>query len=140
MRRSGIAATVFLIAGGYGSVVATDVQAQELPQGVTEEMVKDGKQLFTGVGICFACHGQNAKGLPGVGPDLTDNKWLHSNGSVQEIADLVLVGVPAERSKSGVIMPPKGGSTLNEQQIKAVAAYVWTLSGRAARAGASSTP
>ena len=140
MRRSGIAATVLLIAGGYGSVRPTDAQAQELPQGVTEEMVQDGKQLFTGVGICFACHGQDAKGMPGVGPDLTDGEWLHSNGSVQEIADLVLSGIPTERSKSGVIMPPKGGSTLNEQQIKAVAVYVWSLNERAARAGAGSTP
>ena len=28
----------------------------------------------------------------------------------------------------GAIMPPKGGSAITDDQVKAVAAYVWTLS------------
>jgi mono/diheme cytochrome c family protein len=36
-------------------------------------------------------------------------------------------GVPKEKSKSGIPMPPKGGGTLSEDDIKAVAAYVYSL-------------
>jgi len=127
-------AALALLSGG---LVASLAEAQELPRGVTEAMIEDGKQLYTGAGICFACHGQDAKGMPGVGPNLTDREWLHTDGSFQRIADLVLNGIDAKQTKSGVIMPPKGGSMLNEQQIRAVAAYVWTLSraDRAARGG-----
>jgi mono/diheme cytochrome c family protein len=40
----------------------------------------------------------------------------------------VIKGVPKEQSKSGIPMPPKGGSSIGEEEIKAVAAYVYSLS------------
>ena len=101
-------------------------QPDSLPPGVTPAMIAQGKKLFGGDGLCFSCHGPEARGL--VGPDLTDATWLSGKGSFEEIVARILEGVPAEQSKSGQIMPPKGGSSLNDKQVKAVAAYVWSLS------------
>ncbi|MFQ5746564.1 MAG: c-type cytochrome [Gemmatimonadota bacterium] len=101
---------------------------QELPEGVTAAMIEDGTGVFAGAGICTACHGADAKGLPNLGADLTDDEWLHSDGSYEAIVETVKNGVTAEESSSGVPMPPKGGANINEDQVKAVAAYVWSLS------------
>lgn len=100
--------------------------AGALPQGVTPEMVAKGKKVFSAAGLCLACHGPDGKGT--VGPNLTDGEWLHVDGSFEQIAKLVLAGVDQAASKTGQIMPPKGGSSINEADVRAVAAYVWTLS------------
>jgi mono/diheme cytochrome c family protein len=103
-------------------------QADSLPPGVTAKMVTDGGGLFKGAGLCTACHGADAKGVPNLGPDLSDAKWLHSKGSYDEIVKQVMAGVTADKSTTGIVMPPKGGSQLTDDQVKAVSAYVWTLS------------
>jgi mono/diheme cytochrome c family protein len=36
--------------------------------------------------------------------------------------------VPKEKAKSGIPMPPKGGATISDEDVKAVAAYVYSLS------------
>ena len=107
------------------------VQAQAdgaLPEGVTAEMVEKGKSIFGKNGMCFACHGAEGKGA--IGPNLTDAEWLHSKGTYPEIVAQILKGVPKEESRTGQIMPPKGGSSINEDEVKAVAAYVYALSHR----------
>jgi len=102
-------------------------QADSLPPGVTAKMVTDGAALFKGAGLCTACHGVDAKGVPNLGPDLTDAKWLHSKGSYDEIVKQIMAGVTADKSTTGIVMPPKGGSSLTDDQVKWVSAYVWTL-------------
>lgn len=109
-----------------GSSAQTPAPANALPDGVTPAMVSTGKELFGGKGLCLACHGPDAKG--GLGPDLTDGDWLHGEGSLTEIVTRILLGVPDDESITGQSMPPKGGSTLTEEEVRAVAAYVWTLS------------
>ncbi|MEZ4588162.1 MAG: cytochrome c [Gemmatimonadales bacterium] len=106
-----------------------DAQAvpDSLPAGVTKGMIGEGKKLFTGAGLCMACHGMDARG-GGVGPDLTDTVWIHHKGSFDEIVAQVTRGIPADETNSGAVMPPRGGSSLNDEQIRAVAAYVWSLS------------
>jgi cytochrome c5 len=37
-------------------------------------------------------------------------------------------GVPKEESKAGIPMPAKGGSSISDDDVKAVAAYVYSLS------------
>jgi mono/diheme cytochrome c family protein len=101
-------------------------QADSLPPGVTKEMVTKGKSVFLGAGLCLACHGQDGKGV--IGPNLTDQTWLHIDGSYDAIITQILSGVDASQSKTGQIMPPKGGSAISDADVKAVAAYVWTLS------------
>jgi cbb3-type cytochrome c oxidase subunit III len=101
-------------------------QAQGLPAGVTQAMVDKGNEVFHKAGLCYACHGQDGKGL--VGPNLTDDVWLHSKGSFEELVAQVTRGVTKEESKSGVPMPAKGGSSISDDDVKAVAAYVYSLS------------
>jgi cbb3-type cytochrome c oxidase subunit III len=110
-----------------GLLGASSSQAQTaLPSGVTQGMIDKGNEIFHKQGLCYACHGQDAKGL--VGPNLTDDVWIHSKGTYEEIVAQVMKGVPKEESKSGVPMPAKGGSTISDDDVKAVAAYVWSLS------------
>lgn len=120
---------VFVLVAALAVPVAAAAQTKDsLPPGVTPEMLKEGKTLFGGAGICAACHGADAKGMPGLGANLTDNKWLHSDGSYDAIVKQIMTGVSASQSTAGAAMPPKGGSALTDAQVKAVAAYVWSLS------------
>lgn len=91
-------------------------------------MVKEGETLFKGAGLCAACHGPDGKGVPNLGANLTDQQWLHSKGTYDDIVKQIMTGVTADKSTTGTVMPPKGGSNLTDAQVKAVAAYVWTLS------------
>lgn len=102
--------------------------AQETPAEVTPEAVAQGESLFKGAGLCSACHGASGKGIPNLGADLTDDEWLHSDGSFAGILQSINEGVSSDKSSSGTVMPPKGGSALSDEQLRAVAAYVWSLS------------
>jgi len=93
---------------------------------VTPALIAQGDKVFHGPGNCYACHGSNGQGA--VGPNLTDAEWIHSKGTFEEIVAQVTHGVPKEESKSGIPMPPKGGSTISDDDVKAVAAYVYSLS------------
>jgi cbb3-type cytochrome c oxidase subunit III len=105
---------------------ALPAEAQGVPEGATQAMVDKGNEVFHKAGLCYACHGQDGKGL--VGPNLTDDVWIHSKGSFQELIAQINKGITKEESKSGVPMPAKGGSTISDDDVKAVAAYVWSLS------------
>lgn len=123
-----------LLVGGLAvsqAVAAQGGPPDSLPPGVTAKIVQDGKALWSGAGLCLACHGPEGKG--GIGPDLTDGKWDHINGSYRELVDRIIKGVMPAESKSGQIMPPRGGGGLSDDQVKAVAAYVWTLNRRPAQ-------
>jgi mono/diheme cytochrome c family protein len=91
-------------------------------------MVQEGKRPYAAAGLCFACHGPEAKGVQGMGADLTDSNWAHSDGSFDGILRTITQGVTAEKSTNGVVMPPKGGSQLTDAQVRAVGAYIWSLS------------
>jgi mono/diheme cytochrome c family protein len=102
--------------------------AQAQKEEVTKQMIEEGASLYKGQGLCAACHGSTAKGIPNLGADLTDDEWLHSDGSLDGIVKSILAGVSPDKSSTGSVMPPKGGSALSEKQIRAVGAYVWSLS------------
>lgn len=105
-----------------------DAMPQELPEGVTAAMVEEGKGIYNGAGICMSCHGAAGEGIPNLGADLTDDEWIHVDGSYEQIVENIMTGVTAQESSSGVPMPAKGGTAITDDQVKAVAAYVWTLS------------
>ena len=102
--------------------------AAQAPAGVTPAAITQGDSIFHSKGNCYACHGATAEGTVGVGPNLTDAEWLHSDGSYDAIVKQVTTGVPKEQSKSGIVMPPRGGATITDDEVKAVAAYVYSLS------------
>jgi mono/diheme cytochrome c family protein len=88
-------------------------------------MVAAGQQLFT---TCAACHGPDGKGLPNLGANLTDTEWLNADGTYESIQAIIKTGVPTPK-QSQTPMPPMGGAQLTDDQVKAVAAYVWSLGG-----------
>jgi mono/diheme cytochrome c family protein len=97
---------------------------------ITKAMIAKGDSIFHGKlagGLCFTCHGPDAKGIAGLGPNLTDDKWLHGDGSYGFIIGLVEKGVPKPK-QAATPMLPKGGTNLNAEQVRAVAAYVYSLS------------
>ncbi|HEU5169201.1 MAG TPA: c-type cytochrome [Gemmatimonadales bacterium] len=108
---------------------AASAHAQaKLPAGITQEMVDKGKAVFAGAGNCYACHGQNAQGMLGPTTNLTDAQWLHSDGSYPAIVEYIKKGLTKEESKSGIPMPPRGGSKISDEEVNQVAAYVYALS------------
>lgn len=111
------------------------IPVQELPPGVTPEMVERGRELFRGAGLCHTCHGQDGRGREGLGSDLTDREWNHGDGSYEYLVDRIDKGVSAQESATGVPMPPRGGAGIGQAQVEAVAAYVWTLSRRSSAGG-----
>lgn len=105
-----------------------DIEAYKLTaaKGINEdnvELVKDATSLEVAKGIfahnCQACHG--AAGEGGVGPNLTDEYWLHG-GSIQDVFKTVKYGV----TQKGMIAWQQ---KLQPDQIQQVASYILSLQG-----------
>jgi glucose/arabinose dehydrogenase/mono/diheme cytochrome c family protein len=99
-----------------------------VPPGATQAMVALGDQLYHGAiagAACTGCHGATAKGTP-LGPDLTNNTWVWSDGSWKGIAKTIADGVPLPKHYRST-MPAMGGTQLTPDQVSALAAYVWAL-------------
>jgi glucose/arabinose dehydrogenase/mono/diheme cytochrome c family protein len=100
-----------------------------VPEGATREMVALGNRIYQGqVGgaSCTGCHGANGTGSP-LGPALTGKNWLWSDGSYAGIGKTIRDGVPQPKEYRSP-MPPMGGTQLTQEQLSALAAYVWGLS------------
>ena len=91
-------------------------------------MIATGDSIFH-KGNCVRCHGADAKGGPRAA-NLTDNQWSQISGTYPEIVQLITDGVPAEKIKIPGAFPmrPRGGANLTDDKIKAVTAYVYSLS------------
>lgn len=127
---------------GPGEVAATAAKPPEgthpdagaaaalpVPAGATRAMLDLGDRIYHGqVGgaACTGCHGDRGQGSP-LGPDLTGKKWLWSDGSWQGITKTITDGVSQPKQYRSP-MPPMGGAQLTPDQLKAVAAYVWSIS------------
>lgn len=107
---------------------ASDAQGSgQLPEGVTQAMVDQGRELFNGSGTCFACHGQGGVGTT-LGPNLTDGEWLNiESRSMENLVQLINTGVPAPQQFPGVMLP-RAGANLTDDQVQALAAYVYSIS------------
>jgi mono/diheme cytochrome c family protein len=95
-------------------------------------MVAQGDTLFN-TKSCQRCHGMGGKGGRG-GPDLTTGKFVHMSGSYAEIVKVIQVGVPADsikqKDKYRFAMRAGGGANLTDDELHAVAAYVYSISHR----------
>jgi len=102
-----------------------------LPASVTPAMIAIGDSIYHARG-CRNCHGADAKGTNRA-PDLTDATLLHVNGSYDDYVRIITDGVPVAAMKDSThtnAMPARGGArpaVLTDDQIKAVAAYIFTL-------------
>lgn len=105
-----------------------------LAPGTTRQMAALGDRLFHGQGTCIGCHGENGGGST-LGPDLTDQKWLWSDGSFEGIKKTITEGVATPKQYRSPMPPLKG--QFSEPQISALAAYVWGLSHQTASSNGS---
>lgn len=119
------------VSDGYTAELAEAREAeakQSLAEPVNEEslgklmqnppLMADAKALF---GLrCAPCHGANAQGL--IGPNLTDNSWLHGAGKLTDIYGVVEGGVAAKGM-------PAWGRQLSPIELRKVVAFVGTLRG-----------
>jgi mono/diheme cytochrome c family protein len=114
-----ILATLITTAGI--TLAARPARAQE----PTADQIAQGKEIFTGK-TCWGCHGKDAKGTSNAPPLVNKKAWLDADGSWASIEQTVTTGVPKPK-KFKVAMPPMGGSKLSPEEVKAVAAYVYSL-------------
>jgi len=96
----------------------------DLPEGVTADMVQEGQRLYGTV--CTACHGPGGAGTP-AGPALNDQNWIHITGEFSEIENITRTGVMQPREYPGA-MPPLGGGNFDDDQLRAISAYVYAIS------------
>jgi glucose/arabinose dehydrogenase/mono/diheme cytochrome c family protein len=102
--------------------------ALQPPPGATAQMVQLGDRIFHGelaAAGCTGCHGTDGAGT-NLGPTLRAHAWLWSDGSYAGIRRTIQQGVPQPR-QFGSPMPARGGADLSDEQVAAVAAYVWSL-------------
>lgn len=82
-----------------------------------DEDLQAGKAVFDA--NCLACHGANGEG--GVGPNLTDEYYLHGN-KIEDYVKVITYGVP----EKGMIPWEK---SLSKKQILQVSSYIQSLYG-----------
>ena len=98
------------------------------PPGMTLDLVRLGDSLFHRQAACFACHGTEGEGLPAAG-DAISVGLSYVQPEWQAIDSLISTGIPDALTRSPITMPARGArSDLTDQQLKAVAAYVWAIS------------
>ena len=79
-------------------------------------IAEDNFQIY-----CKACHGQQGEGIENMGPNLTDEYWLHGGG-VKNIFKTISEGVPGKQMISWK-------TVLSPEEIQEVSSFVLTLRG-----------
>lgn len=82
-------------------------------------VLSSGQAVFTQ--RCTPCHGVNGQGVAGLGPNLTDDYWLHGN-KITDIFKTIKYGVASKGM-------PTWETQLSPKQISEVANYVKSIHG-----------
>jgi cytochrome c oxidase cbb3-type subunit 3 len=82
-------------------------------------VVSDAAGIFKA--RCVLCHNHDGQGL--IGPNLTDNYWIHGQGKLMDIYGVVNDGVAAKGM-------PAWGRQLSPIEVAKVVAYVGSIRGR----------
>lgn len=120
--------------GGTPEDTAAEAPAAEVVQEEVPEVAAlpagdaaAGEQLYSQ--SCSSCHGPDAKGIEGIGKDLTTGEFV-PNHSDEEFLEFVKLGRPTgdPDNTTGIDMPPKGGNpALSDEQILDIIAYIRTI-------------
>ncbi|HVU13344.1 MAG TPA: c-type cytochrome [Phototrophicaceae bacterium] len=89
-------------------------------------VVAQGQAVFESV--CFACHGPDAKGIPGLGKNLIASSFVHGLTD-EQLLQFISKGRDTSdpMNTTGVAMPPRGGNpSLTDDQLRAVIAFIRT--------------
>ena len=100
-----------------GQAASAQCSIQGTAQSAAPEVLARGKKTFRT--LCAPCHRADGGGL--VGPNLTDNYWIHGS-SYADSVKIIWDGVPAK----GMIT---WKTVLKPEDIQAVASYIYTLRG-----------
>ena len=117
-----VALMVTACGGGAANSPASGTGSQAAPQ-VAGDAAK-GKTKFDGT--CSACHGPDAKGLTGLGKDLTGSTFAKGLSDA-DLISFVKKGRPASdpANTTKVDMPPKGGNpALTDQDLADIVTYI----------------
>lgn len=101
----------------FAATQANNIDEDNLEASTDEKDLAIGKTVYTT--NCVACHGANGEG--GVGPNLTDEFWLHGGG-ITNVFKTVKNGVP----EKGMIA---WSAQLKPSDIYKVSSYILTLQG-----------
>ena len=126
--------TVTLLLAGLMALAACGGQTGAKPAGSVEQPAAvgvgdpaKGKTVFDVT--CLACHGPDAKGIAGLGKDMTTSAFIKDKTDDEMVAFLKVGRATDDPlNTTGVAMPPLGGNpAMTEDQLKDVIAYVRTL-------------
>lgn len=101
--------------------------AQAQPVAALAGDAANGQKVY-GI-LCIACHGPEAKGVQGLGKDLTTSTFV-AEKTDPELVDFIKVGRdPSDPlNTTGVAMPPKGGNpALSDKEIADIVAFLRTI-------------
>ncbi len=80
--------------------------------------------IAAGIGVyqqkCSMCHGPDGGGT--IGPNLTDDHWIHGTGQRRDILNVLIKGVPDKGM-------PAWGKVLTSEEMSGISAYVFSLRG-----------
>ncbi|NIR42442.1 MAG: tetratricopeptide repeat protein [Gemmatimonadetes bacterium] len=115
---------------GPATVAQGQVSDEAVPDSVTPERVLAGSNTFNS-GTCVFCHAIAGRGSGRWAPDLSDAEWLHSEGDFNGIFRTIYWGVEEDEFRAMTPrrfeMHPQGGMSVDWEQTKELAAYVWTI-------------
>ena len=89
--------------------------------------VARGKTLFTQT--CSVCHGPDGKGVPNLGKDLVNSKFV-AEQTDDQLLEYVVKGRAATDplNTTGIAMPARAGNpSLTDDQIRDIIAYIRTI-------------
>lgn len=87
-----------------------------------EARIAEGRELFMSTSnLCFTCHGNSGEGL--VGPNLTDNMWLHGC-SAEDLANSIIQGYPEQG-----MLPYGSGTPLQPEQVQNLISFIASIQG-----------
>jgi len=86
------------------------------------DVLELGRDLYP---VCSVCHGDDAGGTQ-LGPPLLGPDWINITGNLAEIEQIIRSGVPAP-DEYPIPMPVLGGGSFDDQEIRALAAYIHAI-------------
>ncbi len=103
---------------------AKEAMEQAVSEETLAQVLDDAASLSVGANVftdkCVTCHLE--KGQGSIGPNLTDNHWIHGKGQLMDIYNVVSEGIPAKGM-------PAWSRQLTPTELRQVVAYVGTLRG-----------